>query len=105
MGVAEWIMYVIKAMYEKSATVIRQNGRESKEFLVTVGVHQGSVLSLLLFVIVLEAHSKSFREGLLMELLYVDNPGPDDSNQAVVGREVAEVERGYGKERFKSQCV
>ena len=45
LGVVEWIVCVIKAMYEKSATVIRHNGRESKEFLVTVGVHQGSVLS------------------------------------------------------------
>ena len=38
-----------------------------------VGVHQGSVLSPLLFIIVLEALSREFREGLLMELLFADN--------------------------------
>ena len=38
-----------------------------------VGVHQGSVLSLLLFNIVLEALSREFREGLLWELLYADD--------------------------------
>jgi hypothetical protein len=38
-----------------------------------VGVHQGSVLSPLLFIIVLEALSREFREGLPMELLYADD--------------------------------
>ena len=38
-----------------------------------VGVHQGSVLSSLLFIIVLEALSREFREGLSMELLYADD--------------------------------
>ena len=38
-----------------------------------MGVHQGSVLSQLLFVIVLEALSREFREGMPKELLYVDD--------------------------------
>ena len=38
-----------------------------------VGVHQGSVLSPLLFIIVLETLSREFREGLPMELLYADD--------------------------------
>ena len=46
---------------------------ERKAFSVRVGVHQGSVLSLLLFIIVLEALSREFREGLPMELLYADD--------------------------------
>ena len=37
------------------------------------GVHQGSVLSPLLFNIVLEALSREFREGLPWELLYADD--------------------------------
>ena len=72
LGVDDWIVSVIKAMYE-DATTVRVNGRESKAFSVRVGVHQGSVLSPLLFIIVLEALSREFREGLPMELLYADD--------------------------------
>ena len=52
---------------------MRLNGRESNAFSVRVGVHYGSVLSPLLFIIVLEALSRKFREGLPMELLYADD--------------------------------
>ena len=73
LGVDEWIVSVIKAMYEDATTTVRVNGRESKAFSVRVGVHQGSVLSPLLFIIVLEALSREFKEGLPMELLYADD--------------------------------
>ena len=73
LGVYEWIVSVIKAMYEDATTAVKLNGRESKGFKVKVGVHQGSVLNPLLFIIVLEALSQNFREGLPMELLYADD--------------------------------
>ena len=38
-----------------------------------VGVHQGSVLSPLLFIIVLEAMSREFRCGVPWEDLYADD--------------------------------
>ena len=41
LGVDEWIVSVIKAMYEDATTTVRVNGRESKVFSVRVGVHQG----------------------------------------------------------------
>ena len=62
LGVDEWIMSVIMAMYEDASTKARMNGRESRAFNVKVGVHQGSVLSPLQFIIVLEALSREFRE-------------------------------------------
>jgi len=48
------------------------NGHDGKAFGVKVSVHQGSVLSQLLFGIVLEVLSRKFMEGLPMELLYAD---------------------------------
>ena len=55
---------MIKAMYEDATMMARVNGKESKAFSVRVGVHQGSVFSPLLFIIVLEVLSNEFREGL-----------------------------------------
>ena len=66
----EWIVSVIKVMYEDASTKVRMNGRESRAFNVKVGLHQGSVLSPLLFIIMLKALSREFMEGLPMELLY-----------------------------------
>ena len=47
--------------------------RYSSSFQVGVEVRQGSVLSPLLFILVLEALSCEFRNGLPWELLYADN--------------------------------
>ena len=45
----------------------------SEEFDAKVGVHQGSVLRPLLFIIVLEALSREFRSGVPWEDLYADD--------------------------------
>ena len=52
---------------------VRVGDGYSEEFGVGVGVHQGSVRSPLLFIIVLEALSKEFRTGCPWELLYADD--------------------------------
>ena len=71
-GVEEWIVNVIKAMYSDSAMSVKLQQCESSAFDVKLGVHQGSVLSPLLFVIVLKKLSEKFRVGLPWELLYAD---------------------------------
>ena len=73
LGVDEWIVTVIKAMYFDASTMVKLNGRTGHGFNVRVGVHQGSVLSPLLFILVMEALSRTFRDGLPMELLYADD--------------------------------
>ena len=72
-GVEEWLVTVIVAMYDNVTTTIKTRDGESDGFEVMVGVHQGSVLSPLLFIIVLEALSKEFRVGLPWELFYADD--------------------------------
>ena len=73
LGVDEWIVNVVKAMYSNSRSQVRINNEFSEEFLIKVGVHQGSVLSPLLFIIVLEALTREMRSGCPEELLYADD--------------------------------
>ena len=72
-GVEEWIINVIKSMYEGGTTSVRMNGEESENFEVKVGVHQGSVLSPILFNIVMQAIAENVKNGLPWELLYADD--------------------------------
>ena len=62
-GVKEWIVRLVHAMYNNARSRVRVGSEYSEEFEVGVGVHQGSVLSPLLFIIVLEALSRDFRVG------------------------------------------
>ena len=56
-------MKAVMVMYEGAQTVVRTTEGDSKAFNVKVGLHQGSVLSPLLFVIVMEmSNSMSMRE-------------------------------------------
>src|SRR6267154_4091303 len=72
-GVGEWIVNLIKSMYEGVTTSVKINGEESEGFEVKVGVHQGSVLSHILFNIVMQAIADNFKAGLPWELLYADD--------------------------------
>ena len=60
----------VMSMYTGAKTVVRTVYGNSKGFEVKVGMHQGSGLSPLLFVIVMEAISREFRVALPWELLY-----------------------------------
>ena len=74
--VEEWLIKVIQSMYIGVTTAVGMKGEEIKEFEVKVSVHQRSVLSPLLFTIVLEALSRHFRKGLPWALFYADDtPG------------------------------
>ena len=73
LGVDEWIMRLVQGMYSNARSRVRVGEGYSEEFEVKVGVHQGSVLSPLLFIIVLEALSSEFRCGVPWEDLYADN--------------------------------
>ena len=61
------------SMFEDASTVVRTPFGDSECFQVRVGVHQGSILSPLLFVIVMEAVTRGTRGGLPWELLYADD--------------------------------
>ena len=54
LGVEEWIVQLVQGMYANARSRVRVGEGYSEEFEVKVGVHQGSILSSLLFIIVLE---------------------------------------------------
>jgi len=73
LGVEEWLVSAVMSMYTGAKTVVRTVYGNSNGFEVKVGTHQGSALSPLLFVMVMEALSRKFRVALPWELLYADD--------------------------------
>ena len=72
LGVPEWQVSTIQAMYANAKSRDRINNSYSDNFVVQVGVHQGSVLCPLLLIIVLEALSHTFWTGCPWELPFAD---------------------------------
>ena len=66
-------MRLVQGMYANAWSRVHVGERYSEEFEVKVGVQQGSVLSPLLFMIVLEALSHEFHSGAPLEDLYADD--------------------------------
>ena len=64
LGVEEWIVWLVQGMYANVRSLVCVGEGFSQEFEVKLGVHQRTVLSLLLFIIVLEALSCEFQTGV-----------------------------------------
>ena len=60
-------------MYKGIKTRVQVGGGHSEKFDLCLGVHQGSILSLFLFSMVLDVLSEDGRKGALYELLYADD--------------------------------
>ena len=73
LGVEEWIVRLVQGMYPNAQSRVCFGESFSQQFEVKVGVHQGSVLIPLLFIIVLEALSREFWAGVPWEDLYADD--------------------------------
>ena len=70
--------------------MIRTGAGDSNSFQVKVGVHQGSVLSPLLFAIVMDAVTETARGGLPWEVLYADDLVLMSDNEEDLMRKIAE---------------
>ena len=84
LGVDEWLIYTVLALYTEACTVIRTDAELSKSFEVKVGLHQGSILS------PLDVVSSETRRGLHSELLYADDIVIMSPTMEQFGRRVAE---------------
>ncbi|KAA3670323.1 uncharacterized protein DEA37_0010186 [Paragonimus westermani] len=72
-GVNERLVRAIMRLYEGAQTMVKVGGGMSEAFDVNVGVHQGSVLSPFLFVIIMDVVCGDIMKGLLFEILYADD--------------------------------
>ena len=72
-GLSEVMVREVMSLYDGTKTRARVISAYSEEFEVKAGVQQGSVLSLLLFLIVADVVTKNARRGVVNELLYADD--------------------------------
>ena len=97
LGVDEWLIRSMMTMYRNSNSVIRVKNTVEDKFDVKVRAHQGSVLSPLLFVIVLEALSRECRSTLPWELLYADD-------LVVIGESLEDLDTWYTAWKHCMRC-
>ena len=90
--VPESLIDLVMALYREMRSRVRVAGEISDSFEIGVGVHQGSVLSHLLFILVMEEATRECRVGGLWELLYADD-------LALTAETQGEVELMFGEWR------
>ena len=90
LGVDEWLIRTVMALYTEVCTVVRTDAGLSESFEVNVGLHHGSVLSPLLFAAVMDVVSSETRSDLPSELLYADDLVLLAPTMEQLGRRVAE---------------
>ena len=69
-----------------------------------MGVHQRSVLSPVLFIIVLEALPKEFKEGLPMELLCAEDLVLMAETEELLLEHLRKLKKKYGSKGLSSDC-
>ena len=63
----------VKSLYKGCKTPVSVDRELSISFSLKVGVHQGSALSPLLFIMVMDFLTEDVRDGSLLELLHADD--------------------------------
>ena len=89
-GVPEYLVNGVMPLHKGCKTAVSVDGELSSSFSVKVGVHQGSVLSPLLFNIVRHVLTEDMRDGSLMESLFADD-------LVLCGKSLNEVIDRYGR--------
>ena len=88
----------VMSLYERAETKVRVESGVSEDISVKVGVHQGSVLSRLLFAILIDKVTKNARKGWMKQILYADD-------LVLMGETMEELRENFDewKEAFESK--
>ena len=103
LGVDEWLIHTVMALYPEACTVVRTDAGLSESFEGKVGLHQVSVLSPLLFAAVMDVVSSEARTGLPSELLYADDLVIMAPTMELLGKGL-KVNAGKSKVMVGSSC-
>ena len=90
LDVDEWLIHTVMALYTGACTVVKTDAGLSESVEVNVGLHQGSVLSPLLFAAVIDVVSSAARSGLPSRLQYADDLVIMALTMEQIGRRVAD---------------
>ena len=72
-GLPEIPVKVVMSLYEGAETKVKVGSGLSKKFSVKVVIHQGSVLSPLLFAMVIDEVMENARKGWMKQIFYADD--------------------------------
>ena len=72
-GITEVLVRSVMSLYEGAKSRVGVDSELSEEFEIKVGMRQESMLSSFLFVVVADAVTEFFRDGVISELLYGDD--------------------------------
>ena len=93
--------------YKACKTAVSVDGKLSSSFSVKVGVHHGSDLSPLLFIMVMDVLTVDVRDGSLgslMELLFADNPALCRESLNEVMNKYRESKTAVEEKGSESEC-
>src|SRR5436190_16466633 len=79
---------IIKDMYEGAVTSVRSVGGISKEFSVTVGLHQGLALSPYLFTLIMDELTRELQNEVPWCMLFADDIVLVDETKECLGRKL-----------------
>ncbi|VDO98885.1 unnamed protein product [Heligmosomoides polygyrus] len=87
-GVPEELIEWVRILYSCPKSQVRAPAGTSTEFPISVGVHQGSALSPLLFIVVMDAISRDLQKPAPWTLLYADDVMLASEDKAELERQV-----------------
>ena len=95
-GISEVMVRAVMNLYDGAKTRVRVGSAYSEKFELKVGVHQGSVLSPLLFAIAVDVITENARRVMVNELLYADDRS-HEQNHGKLEEKILELGECTGK--------